>query len=216
MHMCVILGLGFTGRAATSSACALAATTAISTASATTPSAREVLVVVLGALALPVTLALLRQTSLLCLLGLEWLLLLRLLSQRSGLLAPLEVGDGSRNRLRVLVNVEGLVDAGGDGLNLSTQIPFNVVEVETVVPVNQVNSQTQVAVTAGSTNAVQIRLCILGEIKVDDDINRLDINTSGEQVGANKVSADTVSEIVENTVSSMLLHLCVTVEARVT
>lgn len=62
---------------------------------------------------------------------------------------------------------------------------------------------------------MQVGLGILGEIKVDDNVHRLDINTTGEEIGADKVTANAVAEIVEDAVTSLLLHLGVTVEARV-
>ncbi|KAI6768851.1 hypothetical protein HG531_011040 [Fusarium graminearum] len=110
---------------------------------------------------------------------------------------------------------EALVDAGGDGLNFGAEVSLNVVKVEAIVPVDQVNSQTKVTVTAGSTDTVEVSLGVLGEIKVDDNVDGLNVDTTGEQIGAHKVSADTVTEIVENTVSCMLLHLRMTVETRV-
>lgn len=55
----------------------------------------------------------------------------------------------------------------------------------------------------------------LGEVKVDDDVDGLDIDTSREEVGADQVPSQTTSEIVEDSVSVFLLHSCVRVEARV-
>ena len=158
-----------------------------------------------AALALPGSLGLLR------LLGLLGQCLLRLL--RLGV--SLKVRDGTGDGVRVLVNVKALVDARGNGLDLGAEIAFNVVEVEAVVPVNEVDGQTKVAVAAGAANAVQVGLSVLGEVEVDDDINGLNVNATGEEVGADQVSADTVAEIVEDTVTGVLLHPSVAVEARV-
>jgi hypothetical protein len=127
----------------------------------------------------------------------------------------LEVRNGSRNRLGVFIDIETLVDAGGDRVDLGAKISFDVVKVEAVVPVDQVNSQTKVAITTRSTNTVKVGLGVLGEVKVDDNIDSLDIDTTGEEIGTDQVSADAVAEVVENTVSCVLLHLCVTVKARV-
>ena len=33
-----------------------------------------------------------------------------------------------------------------------------------------------------SANAMKVRLGVLGEVKVDDDVDRLNVNTSGEQI----------------------------------
>jgi len=63
---------------------------------------------------------------------------------------------------------------------------------------------------------MQIGLGHLGEVKVDDNVHGLDINTTGEQVGADQVAARAVAEIVEDSVTVLLAHLRVNVEARVT
>ena len=207
-------------RLATAPATATSAT--VSTATATSSSAVVVLLVavLLAILGLPVG-VLLRQLGLLLLMLLMLDLLLgngalgelRLLSGRGGV--PRKVRDGARDGLGVLVDVEALVDAGGDGLNLSAEVALDVVKVEAIVPVNEVDGQTQVAVTTRSTDSVQVGFGILGEVEVDDDIDGLDIDTTGEQIGADQVSADAVSEIVEDSVTGLLLHSSVTVEARV-
>lgn len=66
-----------------------------------------------------------------------------------------------------------------------------------------------------STNTMQIGFGVLREVKVDDDVDGLDINTSGEKIRADQVSANAVAEVVEDSVSSMLLHPSMAVEARV-
>lgn len=58
-----------------------------------------------------------------------------------------EVGDWAWNRFRVIVDVETLVDCMGDGLDFSTEVPLDVVQVESVIPVNKVDSQAKVAVS---------------------------------------------------------------------
>ena len=70
-------------------------------------------------------------------------------------------------------------------------------------------------ITAGSTDTVQVGLGVLGEVEVDNNVDGLDVDTSGEEIRAYKVTADTVAEIVEDAVTGLLLHFCVTVEARV-
>jgi len=67
-----------------------------------------------------------------------------------------------------------------DWLDLSSQLLFNPVKVETVLISHKVDGETQMSKASGSTNSVKVCLRILGEIKVDDDIDSLDIDTSGE------------------------------------
>jgi hypothetical protein len=69
--------------------------------------------------------------------------------------------------------------------------------------------------TATATNTMEIGLGVLGEIKVDDDVNSLNIDTTGQEIRADQVSADTVPEIVEDAVTMGLEHLGVRIEARV-
>ena len=127
----------------------------------------------------------------------------------------LEVGDRARNILWVLVDIQALIDRLRDGLNLGAQVPLDVVQVEAIFPVDQIDGQAKMTVPAGSTNAMEVGLGILGEIKVDDDVDGLDIDTAGEQIRAHKVSANAIAEIVENAVSRLLGHLGVAVEARI-
>lgn len=122
---------------------------------------------------------------------------------------------GAWDGLRVFVDVETLVDSRRDGLDFNTQVLLNVVEVETVVPVDEVDGEAEMAETTRATDAVEISLGILGEIKVDDHVDGLDINASSQEIGADEVPAGTVAEIVEYSVTGMLGHLGMAVEARV-
>ena len=124
--------------------------------------------------------------------------------------------DGARNVFGVVINVKGLVDSSRDGLNFSTKIALDIVQVETIVPVDQVNSKTQVTIASRSTNTMQIGLSILREIKVDDNVDGLDINTTCQEIRTDQVPTDTVSEVVEYSVSGVLGHLSVTVKTRIT
>jgi hypothetical protein len=65
-------------------------------------------------------------------------------------------------------------------LDLSSQLLFNPVKVETVLISHKVDGETQMSKASGSANPVKVCLRILGEIKVDDDIDSLDVDTSGE------------------------------------
>lgn len=69
--------------------------------------------------------------------------------------------------------------------------------------------------TTRTTNTVQVGFSVLGKIEVDDNVNSLNIDTTGEQVRADQVTAHAVPEVVENTVTSVLEHLGMRVEARV-
>ena len=63
---------------------------------------------------------------------------------------------------------------------------------------------------------MKVSFAVLGEVKVDDDVHCLNIDTTGEEVGADEIAAYAVAEVVENTVTMGLQHLRVGVETGVT
>ena len=69
--------------------------------------------------------------------------------------------------------------------------------------------------SSGSTNTMKIGFGILREIEVDDNVDGLDINTTRQKIGADKIAADAIAEVVEDAVAVRLKHTSVTVEARV-
>lgn len=138
----------------------------------------------------------------LVLLGLELLVSLTLLASRH-----ISNGEGSGDVLAGLGNVEVLVDLGRDGLDLSSKFLLNLVQVVSVVPVNEVDGNTEMAKSSRSTNSMEIGLGVLREVKVDDHVDGLDIDTSGKQIGTDEVSARAVSELMEDSVSMALDHL---------
>jgi hypothetical protein len=59
---------------------------------------------------------------------------------------------------------------------------FNPVKIETVLVGHEVNGETQMPKTSGTTDSVKIGLRVLREIKVDDDIDSLNVDTTCEQI----------------------------------
>ena len=59
---------------------------------------------------------------------------------------------------------------------------------------------------------MEVCLGVLGEVKVDYNVNGLDINTTGEEIGADEVTANTLAEVVEDAVTVGLQHLGMGVE----
>ena len=84
-----------------------------------------------------------------------------------------------------LCDVEALVDHLGDGADLRAELVLDSVQGEAVVVCNEVEGDTEVAEAAGPTDAVEVGLCHLGEVEVDDDIDCLDVDTTGEEVCKN-------------------------------
>lgn len=90
-------------------------------------------------------------------------------------------------------------------------------------------------VSSGTTDPVEVRLGVLGEVEIDDDVDCLDIDTSSEEIwmvqfssagwqrttmkggrtGTDEVTAQSTAEVVEDSVTVVLKHLGVRVEARV-
>jgi hypothetical protein len=60
------------------------------------------------------------------------------------------------------------------------------------------------AETSRTTDSVEISLGVLGEVEVDNNIHSLNIDTTSQKIGTDEVTADTVTEIVEDAVSVML------------
>lgn len=125
------------------------------------------------------------------------------------------VGDGAGNVLGGVVDVKTLVNVLWDRLNLGSQLLLDAVKVEPVFPVDQVDGETKVSETTGATNTVEVGLGVLGEIEVDDNVDGLNINTTGQQIGTNEVTAVAGAEVVEDAVTVLLEHASVRVEARV-
>ena len=134
-----------------------------------------------------------------------------------GLIALLRLQHRHRPRdvLRSVSNVELLVDRSRNGLNFSSQFLLDLVEVEAVIPVDEVDSKTKVTKSARTTNTMKVGLSVLGEVKIDNYVDSLDIDTASQEVRTDEVAADTIPEVVENTISVMLQHLRMRVETRV-
>ena len=65
----------------------------------------------------------------------------------------------------------------------------------------------------GSTDTVKVSLGVLGKVKIDDDVDGLDVDATSEEIRANKVAAFAVAEVVENAIARLLEHACMRVEA---
>lgn len=70
--------------------------------------------------------------------------------------------------------------------------------------------------STGTTDTVKIRFAILGEIKVDHHIHSLNINTTSEEVRADKIATNAIAEIMEDAVTVRLEHFGMRIEAGIT
>mmetsp|Transcript_11992 Transcript_11992/g.50212 ORF Transcript_11992/g.50212 Transcript_11992/m.50212 type:complete len:251 (+) Transcript_11992:284-1036(+) len=107
------------------------------------------------------------------------------------------------------------VDHRRDLLDLRAELLLDAEQVEPVVVGDEVHGDAEVPESPRAPDAVQVRLGVLGEVKVDHDVHALDVDAAGEQVGGHQVAALAVAEVVEHAVAVRLHHLRVDVEARV-
>jgi hypothetical protein len=110
----------------------------------------------------------------------------------------------TRNTLGAFIDVEVLVDGLWDGLNLSPQFLLDLVEVESIVPIDEIDSKTEMTESTGSTNSMEVRLGIFGEIKVDNNVDSLNIDTTSEKIRANEVAANTIPKVVKDSIAVVL------------
>ena len=99
------------------------------------------------------------------------------------------------------IDVKRTIDMLRDGGNLRPKLLLNTVEVKTILVRHQIDGETQMSEPTGTTDTVKICLRVLGEIKVDNDVDSLDIDTTGEEVGAHEVSTHAVAEVVEDAIA---------------
>ena len=111
--------------------------------------------------------------------------------------------------------VQALLDHRRDRLDLRPELLLDPVQVEPVVVGDEVDRQAQMSKTPGAADTVQVSLGALGEVEVDDDVDRLDVDPAREQVRGHQVAAGAVAEVVEDAVAVRLQHARVDVEARV-
>lgn len=112
-----------------------------------------------------------------------------------------------------LFAIERLVDVGRNGRNLSAQLLLDAVEVEPVLVRDETDGKPTVAKPARAADTMKVSLRALGEVKVDDDIDGLNIDTAREQVGRHKIAAGPGAEVMEHAVTLALWHLRMNIEA---
>ncbi len=92
------------------------------------------------------------------------------------------VGDWARNVFWRIVGIKSLVDGCRDGFNFRAKLLLNPIEVEAIIPIDKVYRHTKMTKAAGTTDTMKIRLCILGEVKVDHNIDSLNIDTPRQKI----------------------------------
>ena len=82
----------------------------------------------------------------------------------------------------IIVDVQGLVDDLWDWLDFRAQLFLDIHEVETVSVSDEVDGEAEVTKPSGPPYPVQVGLGSLWEVKVDDHIDRLNVNASRQQI----------------------------------
>ena len=87
-----------------------------------------------------------------------------------------------------LRDVKALVNHLGDGPDLGPELLLDPVQGEPVVVGDQVDSDTKMSEATRATDTMQVSLGHLGEVKVDNHVHRLNVNSAREQIwqGKNK------------------------------
>ena len=114
-----------------------------------------------------------------------------------------------------LADIKTAVNLGRDGTDFRSQILLDHPQRMTVIVRDQIHGQSQVTETSRSADTVKVRLGILREIKVDNNIDTLNINTTREEIGRYEMTRPPVTELVEHPVTVCLLHFGMYVETGV-
>jgi len=109
-------------------------------------------------------------------------------------------------QLMISRHVKSFVDFLGNGFDFSAKFLLNFLKIESVVVCDEIDCNSQMAVTSGTTNPVKISFTHLWEVKVYHHVHSLDVYPSSEQIRADEISAMALPEIVEDPVPVGLVH----------
>ena len=119
----------------------------------------------------------------------------------------------ARDVFRRIVSIEFLVNGLWNGCNLGTKLLLDSVEIEAIIPIDQVDRHTQMSETSRSTNTMEVSLRVLRKVEIDNHVHSLDVDTTSEKIRTHEVAANTIPKVMEHTVTVMLQHLSVRVKA---
>ena len=95
-------------------------------------------------------------------------------------------------------SVEVLVDVLRDRLDLSVQIVLNIEHVILVVFANEVDCKAEMAEPTRTADSVQVSVGLAWEIKVDNNVDGDNVNTTGKNIWGDQTASLTTLEIMEN------------------
>ena len=102
-----------------------------------------------------------------------------------------------------------------DTFDLGVQLVLNLEQVLLIVISDEVDCKTKMTKSTRSAYSVEIGLGKSWEVEIDDNVDGLNINTSGKNVSADEASRFSIFEVMVNSASVLLLHLRVNIEARI-
>lgn len=93
---------------------------------------------------------------------------------------------------------------------------FDLVKIEAIIVGDEIDGETEMAKTTRATDTMEIGLRVFGKVKVDDDVDGLNVDTTSKEIGRNEITTGAVSKVMENAVAVFLLHAGVDKEAGIT
>ena len=93
--------------------------------------------------------------------------------------------------------------------NLGSVKLFDITEVTDISFRKEVDGNTLTTETSGTTDTMDVVLSVGRKVKVDDQRNLLDIDTTSEQIGGNQNTGRTGTEFTHNDVTLSLVHVSV-------
>lgn len=93
--------------------------------------------------------------------------------------------------------VKIFVDILRNALDLGIQFILDGKKIMLVILCDKVNCYTEVAESTWSTDSVKISFSIFWEVKIDNDVNCLNIDTSSKNICAYKASCLIIFEVME-------------------
>lgn len=112
-------------------------------------------------------------------------------------------------------HVQCRVDHLRDRLYLRAELLLDAVQGEPILVRDQVDRDTEVTETSRATDAVKVGLRHAREVEINDDVDRLHVDTSCKEIGTDQIAAETCAEVVEHAVAMRLRHARVYVVAAV-
>ena len=65
-------------------------------------------------------------------------------------------------------------------MNLCIKLLLYLIKRLTIIPSDKIDGNTQMTKSAGSTDTMKVRLSVLGKVKIDDNVDCLNIDTASE------------------------------------